>query len=429
MEKLKKILIYGLNALLLTLIGLALVRIGSYDGLLQSQRAAVFWAGDSGATFAQVSCFFPADRPAALDSVLSFRGRIDAKLAGAGVEPKKESEGKHWTDCYSTQDTLTVEGERNSSAVTVFGVGGNFFLFHPYALLSGSYIYEDDVMQDRVVLDYELAWKLFGGTDLAGMTVRIDGKPYYIAGVVRRETDKFSDKAYSGEAALYMPYSTLASLRADSETGISSYELAMPDPLTGFAKTFVQESFENDGGVVVENSGRYSFQSIFSIFTNFGDRAISANGVSYPYWENAARISEVYIARLYACVALLALYPLVCLGILLVRLFIRLRARAKRLKSGLWDAWDDRYARQAAWKARRAQRRAGRDVKQPAAAREKPGKERKAQKRRVRTAEARKRAEEPDTEAFDGAVAADIESIVREIMAEKESASPKEGPP
>jgi hypothetical protein len=51
-----------------------------------------------------------------------------------------------------------------------------------------------------------LAWKLFGGSNLAGMTVTIGDKPFVVAGVVKRESDKADKAAYDGGAGLYMLY-------------------------------------------------------------------------------------------------------------------------------------------------------------------------------------------------------------------------------
>ena len=399
MKSKKKILLVAANAVLLVLIAVCLLKVNSYSRVLLSQQAAEYWAGDSAEPFAQVSCFFPEAKLATTDSIFTFRKTIDGKLTDAGIEPKEE--GEYWTDCYSAEDSLTVAGDRNSSEATVIGVGGDFFLFHPYELISGSYLSEDDVMKDRVILDYELAWKLFGGTSLEGMSVTINGTPYYVAGVVRRETDKFSTKAFSGEPVMFMSYSTLSSLKEG--TGISCYELAMPDPISNYAENFVKESFKTAEGVEVENSTRYNFSSIFKMFTDFGSRSISNSGVVYPYWENAARISEVYVARLYVFVFLLGLFPLACVALLAARLIKRLIAKLKHLKDDASEAWDDRYAREAAWKERRASKRINKNLSRH-----------ESNKKRKGKVPARATAEPEDP--IEKEITRDIESIVREIL-------------
>ncbi len=422
MKNKKRILLYAVNALLLILIGVCLLRSSYYSNVLLSQQTAKYWAGDSKEPFSQVSCYLPVNKTVPLDTILSIRKSIDKKLVEAGVKP--EEEGKSWTDCYSTSETLTVKGERDSSEVTAIGVGGEFFLFHPYELVSGSYINDDDLMKDRVVLDYELAWKLFGGTSLEGMAVSIGGTPYYVAGVVRRETDKFSKKTLTDEPAMFMSFSTLAAMKEG--TGVSCYELAMPDPITNFSKTFAEESFKTQNGIIVENSTRYDFSSIFKMFKDFGNRSMIKNGVILPYWENAARVSEVYIARLYVYILLLALFPLICLIFLAVRLIKNLNVKLKRLGFKIWDAWDDRYARSAAWKERRAIRKEHSI----------PWKERLAQKRRSKILshhfekhrqkrEIQEKDSEEQQDQIEKQTALDVESIVREIMNEIESSDSK----
>lgn len=73
--------------------------------------------------------------------------------------------------------------------VTAVGAGGNYFLFHPLTLLSGGYISDEDYMADRVVLDAQTAFNLFGSSDVAGMEVTINGRTFPIAGVVQSESD------------------------------------------------------------------------------------------------------------------------------------------------------------------------------------------------------------------------------------------------
>ena len=51
----------------------------------------------------------------------------------------------------------------------------------------------------------------------------------------------------------------------------------------------------------------------------FGKRAMTTNGVIYPYWENAARMAESYAALYLLLGTLLAIMPGVCLTIVLVK--------------------------------------------------------------------------------------------------------------
>lgn len=355
MSKKTKIIVLSINVLLLILISVCVLKAGSYSRLLLSQQAAEEWAGDSEQAFAQASCFFPTNALKTIDNIYSFRGGLKDQLNSAGLE--EPDTGKLWTDAYSGTGSLSVKGQGGTADVTAVGVGGNFFLFHPYELLSGSYISDEDLMQDRVVLDYELAWQLFGSSNLQGMSVTINGTPYYVAGVVRRETDKFSTRVFSdGKPLIFMPYSTLSGLIEG--TGISTYEICMANPISGFVSKVVTDKMAGEDSVVVENSSRYSFSKILSMFTDFGERSIIKSGVAYPYWENAARISEVYVARLYTFTAVLAIFPLICLIWILVLLIKMLVSKMRKTKSEVSDAWDDRYARMDQYKQKRAEKKA-----------------------------------------------------------------------
>ena len=89
-------------------------------------------------------------------------------------------------------------------------------------------------MLDRVVLDETLAWQLFGGFDVAGLTVTISGKPFQVAGVVRRESDFATKEAYQDGASMFLSYSAMKSL--DENSTITCYEIVMPDPITGLCQ-------------------------------------------------------------------------------------------------------------------------------------------------------------------------------------------------
>jgi hypothetical protein len=192
-------------------------------------------------------------------------------------------------------------------------------------------------MHDRVVLDEALAWKLFGGTDLAGMTVTIGDKPYIIAGVVTREDDFASLKAYGGEAGLFMAYDVMNGISA---TDISCYELCCADPISGFALDVAETGFPD--AVTLQNSSRFSFGSLVGLIRHFGERSMDADGVVFPYWENAARYAEDYAALFLVLAAVLFLCPFFFAGRLLVLLFIKGKDRLSELIPVWWETLSDK---------------------------------------------------------------------------------------
>ena len=288
---------------------------------LLSQQAAARWAGDSDLEFAQVSYFLPVDKQVQKSDIYQFRQTVQEKLDGASLVAPEN--GSLYSDAWSAVSSVEIKGDRGSASAQVIGVGGNFFLFHPFKLLNGSYISESDLMQDRVVLDEDLAWTLFGSSQLAGSTVTIGGKPYLVAGVIEREQDRVSKLAYTGGAGLFMSYDALYDL---DESLISCYERVMADPVEGFALDVVKSNFPESAGVAVENSARFGLEEKISVLRNFGYRSMNTSGVVFPYWENAARYVEDWSSLLILLAALLLLYPLVLAVITLVRL-IRLGKR------------------------------------------------------------------------------------------------------
>ena len=295
---------------------------------LPTQSAADVWRGDSDERFAQVSAFLPVDGKLTLDSVRSFRMTLEEQFVQNSMEAPEG--GKLYTDAYSGRTSLSASGTSPGKlTVTAIGVGGDFFLFHPLPLLSGSYLTAEDYMADRVVLDAQTAFTLFGSSDVAGMEVTIGGKTFPVAGVVDRESDFASTAALAttanassssgssgSQAMIFMSYDALNAL---SELPIDCYEIVLPDPVSGFAKGLVADNFPIGSGAVVQNTGRFSLTSLISVIGSFGKRVMTTSGVVYPYWENAARMLESYAALYLVLAALLALMPAVCLVIVLVR--------------------------------------------------------------------------------------------------------------
>ena len=295
-------------------------------GTLESIHAADRFRGDNEMRFAQLACFMPEDSGKTEEDIRLFHQTLDQKLIDASLEAPEGA--SLYTDAYSGHISLNVTGDHGSATVKAIGVGGNFFQFHPLRLRSGSYISENDFMQDRVVLDETLAWQLFGGFDVAGLSVTIDGKPFYVAGVVRRESDFATKEAYLDGASMFLSYSAMKSL--DENSTITCYEIVMPDPISGFAHGVLTENFDVGTGDIVENSSRYSLENLFSVIGDFGKRSMRNNGVIYPYWENAVRLTEDYLALLLVLMLLFGLCPAVTLLVLAIRQVIRTWRTLKR---------------------------------------------------------------------------------------------------
>ena len=307
----------------------------SFSGTLESQKAAERWAGDGETDFVQLSCFLSGDDARTLADVYSFRQTLETKLTEASVEAPEH--GSAFIDAWSAPGKRTVSGDHGSAEAAVTAVGGDWFFFHPLQLLSGAYITEDDMMDDRVVLDRELAWRLFGGFDLAGMTVQIGEIPFVIAGVVERDQDFASKKANTAEAGLYLSWRAWTALAGDGAANIACYEIVLPQPVDGFAETLVKDNFKVGGGELVNNTERDSLAGVWKIVREFGTRSMHLTSVIYPWWENAARCVGDWSALFLALAAVFAVCPAVTLFvtamILLVRAKDQLTTRVPKLVS------------------------------------------------------------------------------------------------
>jgi len=299
----------------------------AYDGLsrqLLHEHQAGIWAGESEERYAQVSCFLPADSSVTVEDIAAFRQKVDEKLLEVSLEAE---EGKSlYIDAYSGEAKLNLKNGDRLANVHALGVSENYFFFHNLFLRSGSYLTSWDLMQDRIVLDENTAWNLFGSFDVAGMELSINGKPFVVAGVVKRDQHKVSKLAEeSTPSVVYLDYSVIA-----DQAPIRCYELIMPNPISDFAFSVVKENFPiGERGAVLENSSRFRVPRIADLFFDYGKRLMQTDGIIYPSWENAARLLESRMSWLLLLAAISAILPLCSILVVMVVLYRRLHLYIK----------------------------------------------------------------------------------------------------
>lgn len=310
----------GLAALIL---GLILIGIGRHRaGGLDAQNMAARWSAKGDAS--QISCFFSRESGVTADSIINFEHALDKALEEASIVSESENaNARLWADAYSATGRVSIQSTRASIDVQAVGIGGDFFLFHPLKLLSGSYFSGNDVMKDYVVLDEDAAWQLFGSNDIAGQIVTIRGIPHIVAGVIEREEGRLAKAAGLDSSVAYVSYETLS--RYGTNYGLNTYEIVMPNPVSGYAKQYVSEHIgvaENEVEIV-ENSTRYRMTSLFKLLMQFGTRSMNGKAIIYPYWENIARGNEDILGLLFVFAVILFLYPTVLLLVVLIRAWKR----------------------------------------------------------------------------------------------------------
>ena len=304
-----------LNIVLVLASAACAVGLHTVSNTLGDLNAARQFQGTGETRFAQLACYLPVDDGKTEGDIYAFRQQLDSKLVEQSLEAP--AGGRLYIDAYNGAASVTVSTENGSAEVKAMGVGGDFFYFHPMTLRGGSYIKSSDLMDDLVVLDEETAWRLYGGTNLAGLTVYINGEAFVISGVIARDTDFATNKAYTGDGGVFMSFSAMQRLMESAS--ITGYEIVMPNPITGYARGVVEETFPVGEGDVVENSSRYSLTHLLDVIKSFGLRSMRTNGVIYPYWENAVRLTEDYAALLLVLSVLFALCPLTFAAVLIIR--------------------------------------------------------------------------------------------------------------
>lgn len=322
----KQIILLIVNiALLLAYVVLTIVSHKQTEGLLSQQEAARWENGKM--SYAQVSAFISPGRQTGAEELASIRSAIATKLTKDSYSESKTG-GRVWIDGYSGEVQAAIRKDTNTLNVTAVGVGGNFFHFHPMELLSGSYISDDDLNNDRVVVDENLAWALYGSNDIVGMQLWMNNTIYTVAGVVKVPEDGLEKTAYGNSNRIYMPYDQLKT-QQDS-LSITCYEVVLPNPISNYAYYTVRSAFgfaeeeeeqldqeENplcfDNVEILENSNRFELMPMLTKLKQWRLRSMRASSIGYPYWENIARSVEDEEMILLIFRILVLICPVVCL--------------------------------------------------------------------------------------------------------------------
>jgi len=300
-------------------------------GRLDSQQAAQRWAYED-TRLAQVSCFIDERAAFSQENVQAFRGVMGNKFRENSMEPPTES-ARLWMDAFSAEQNVSVSRERTSANAVAVGAGGDFFAFHPLRLRSGYYFAPDDLMEDRVVLDLDLAWKLFGAYDVVDMELYINGVRCIVAAVAENAESWPERETYGENMRVYMSWALFEKMFPDQ--GITCYEAVLPNPVSGFGLAMVKDNFPLQGAQAdfVENSARYSLPNAAKMLADFGKRSMKTSAFAYPYWENAARMTEDWHTLALVLAALILLVP----AAMLIGVLARLIRQRKKYYRAIWE--------------------------------------------------------------------------------------------
>lgn len=261
-------------------------------------QAAERWSEDL--RYEQISIYYPVSE-GQMEPMrfLDLSHRINTQLISQSItDDYGIYEGKEVCFPYALgeQGEITITSSKESLQVEAIGVSGEFFIFHQIPLICGSYITDDDMMDDGVILDEESAWRLFGSNDVVGKSVEISGIPHYIKGVVSKDRGHFALSSGLENNICFVSLKTLNSY--GRVYGGGSYELILPNPVDGYAMKTVNAVMgeELNNLYYVENTYRYSAESLFRVVKDFGVRSMSTKGIIFPYYENLSRANEDFLA-------------------------------------------------------------------------------------------------------------------------------------
>ena len=302
MKRYKKILVLGV--FILGAIFLAGIERG-ITGSLSTQKLAERWSKEE--EYVQLACYFAEDAYFNPEQIEAVEHNLITAMEEASVTIENENGGRNCIDAYSTQGRLVIASNRGSVDARAFGVGGDFFLFHPLTLLDGNYFDATDENGDGVIINEIVAWQLFGSNNVAGMEVEINGAIYPVRGVIRSDSGIFSDAVQEEAATVYVSYDILEG--ADESLPVDCYEVLVANPVKDFAKDAVQKAIDMDVSryEMVECSARYDLAHRFEVLKNFGIRSMTTKNIVFPYWENRARgyedISALFLVLELMCLA------------------------------------------------------------------------------------------------------------------------------
>lgn len=334
----KKIVLLTANVILILAFMILGIAAQKAADKLYSQQTAARWENEKN-SYAQVSAFASPNRNLQQESITLIRSSLMEALSNDSLN-ESTGDARIWIDAYSGECTVEVRKDNNTLSVTAVGVGGDFFQFHPIPLLSGGYISSEDLNQDRIVVDENFAWAMFGSNDIVGMQVWMGNNIYTIAGVVAVDEDSLYRTAYGESNRIYMSYDMLK--QQQENLMITCYEAVLPNPISNYAyyalrKACGMEDEEEDSIQktenplnfdtieVVENSNRFDWMELITDFKYRKYGVMRTNSVGYPFWENLARVEETHQQTIMVVRILLLICPCICLVLWLYDLWNRRR--------------------------------------------------------------------------------------------------------
>lgn len=292
----KMLAVSGISAIIfavsLALLGIFELIVMSISSNIDFINAGDRWSAD-GERFAVITLYTEQGDTLSEDQIGAWARSVDSSLLEASIAPENEN-ARSWAYTYAFEETLNVMGPRASASAQTIAAGGDFFVFHPLEFIYGAPFLNDSSLPNGVVLDEDLAWKLFGAVNIIGMEMTIEETPFTVVGITRRESKNgIYDYTYGERPRMYMSYAGYAKLYGD-EPRITMFESAIPNAVRSFAKNIYDGVVKanEETSTVMEASDRFSLQNRYNNMKLLKYSWIRENKIEYPYWENVARVAD-----------------------------------------------------------------------------------------------------------------------------------------
>lgn len=290
-RKLLKAALVSLAVLIVSLIVLGAFEliVKGISARLDYLKTGSRWSAD-GSPFAVVAVNTEDSAGFDFDQLYAYEMSMNSALNEASVAT--DNTHRAWTWNASFETVQSISGPKDTASATTTVCAGDFFVFHNMKFISGSGFLNDTSNPMGVVLDKNLAWKIFGAIDVVGMTLYIGDEEYTVSGVCE-PYGKTGVRGYTyGESPrLYMSYPGFAKVGSGNFT---CYEAAMPNPVRSFAKNIFDSVVSVNGNTAdeTEATARFTLKNRFDNMKKLKYSWISSNRISYPYWENEARVYD-----------------------------------------------------------------------------------------------------------------------------------------
>jgi len=320
---------------------------------LPSQYAAERW----GKNFSQISVFVESGNITTA-SIGAIRGSIIKALEENNVIESDDSSSKPSFSTKKTNDEdseqdLNLEPQARSfidSYSADFGIAqingeysrnyncditvadGDFFKIQGFRFLSGS----PYTLSQWVVLDENLAWKIFGSTNVADMSVRINGKEFSVAGVIAAAESKYESPFAGDVLRAYISYASAEYLQNEPFSEVTQYDAVIPNPVESFAEGVVNNAFEaiKDNSIIIENTGRFNAWNRIIAYKNLAVDTIKTPDYM-PWWELAARYLEYRLTYIFGLAFIFAIPPSIVMFAYFIALLLKIKKCSPMVKSAI----------------------------------------------------------------------------------------------